>query len=368
MTILEELEMVAVERCINEVRSGRPVVVVQGDAASVIAAAENIHIGLFKRLREVASGPVRLAMAAARLRHLGFEAAGTSSIVLADTNFSRIDELITSETVEITEELSRPTALELASLDLIRFAFLLPAVVSIPIASKDQNSLAELCRVEAIAIETYRAKKSSHLKIIAETPVPLEVAGDCRFVVFRGGEGMRDQIAVVIGRPDLSLPVPVRLHSACLTGDLFSSLKCDCGDQLRGSLKFMAENGGGVILYLDQEGRGNGIANKLRAYGLQWQGHDTFEADEILGFDIDQRRFEFAASMLRQLGLKTVKLLTNNPAKIAALQQAGLTVVSSQRLNGRLNIHNREYLASKRNRAGHLIGNEILGSKINEQD
>ena len=190
----------------------------------------------------------------------------------------------------------------------------------------------------------------------SRAPVPLEGAPDTEFAVFRGGEGMRDQVAIVVGKPDPLKPVPIRLHSACLTGDLFGSLKCDCGDQLRGTVRRMAEDGGGVLLYLDQEGRGNGIANKIRAYKLQAQGFDTYDADEVLGFDQDQRRFDFAAEMLHQLGVHgAVCALTNNPQKIAALRRAGFDVVSEGRVLGRATAENVRYLATKRDRAGHYI-------------
>ena len=139
------------------------------------------------------------------------------------------------------------------------------------------------------------------------------------------------------------------------TGDLFGSLKCDCGDQLRHTARHMAENGGGILLYLDQEGRGNGLSNKMRAYKLQAGGFDTYDADEVLGFDHDQRGFDFAAMMLKQLGVTRVQVMTNNPIKIAALETAGLEVVADQRILGRLNDHNVRYLASKRDRAGHFI-------------
>ena len=172
-------------------------------------------------------------------------------------------------------------------------------------------------------------------------------------MVFRGGEGLRDQVAIIVGKPDLAEPVAVRLHSACLTGDLFGSLKCDCGDQLRETVRWMAENGGGILLYLDQEGRGNGIANKIRAYKLQSQGYDTYDADEVLGFDLDQRRFDFAAEMLKQLGVGAVRIMTNNPSRSRRLRHAGLDVVSEQRVLGRPTAENVRYLASKRDRAGH---------------
>lgn len=178
---------------------------------------------------------------------------------------------------------------------------------------------------------------------------------------------MRDQVAIVVGTPDVNRPVAVRMHSACLTGDLFGSLKCDCGDQLRDTVRQMAANDGGILLYLDQEGRGNGIANKMRAYKLQSQGWDTYDADEALGFDLDQRHFDFAADMLRQLGVTSVRLMTNNPVKIEALRVAGLDVVSDERVLGRPTEENVRYLQSKRDRAGHFIDFEKVAALASQQ-
>ncbi|WP_342642685.1 GTP cyclohydrolase II RibA [Rhodoligotrophos ferricapiens] len=367
MTLLGDSETLAVERSMGELRAGRPVLVSQGDAVSVVAAVETLDEAFLAKLEAVASGPLRLVMTSARWRHLGMVADRGAAVILDQPiNTKRLAELVTSDTTDVTEDLSAPTAIELASLDLVRLALLLPAVITVPVSTATREKLAALCRVNTVAVEAYRASRAARVRIVTETPVPLEMAPHSKFVVFRGGEGMRDQIAILIGtkpgEPDPTKPVLVRLHSACLTGDLFGSLKCDCGDQLRGAMAHMAEHGGGVILYLDQEGRGNGISNKLRAYRLQAEGHDTFEADEILGFDMDHRRFEFAASMLKQLGFETITLLTNNPAKIAALQQSGLTVVGSQRLTGRLNIYNRGYLQAKRERAGHMIDKALLNA------
>ena len=219
--------------------------------------------------------------------------------------------------------------------------------------------------VESADRQKMREAASPHgfgviLAIVGRAPVPLEGAPDTEFVVFRGGEGLRDQVAIIVGKPDLSAAVPVRLHSACLTGDLFGSLKCDCGDQLRETVQWMAENEGGILLYLDQEGRGNGISNKMRAYKLQSQGWDTYDADEVLGFDLDQRHFDFAAAMLKQLGVSRVTALTNNPLKVGAIKAAGLEVAATQRVLGRPNVHNVRYLASKRDRAGHFIDMKAL--------
>ena len=147
----------------------------------------------------------------------------------------------------------------------------------------------------------------------------------------------------------------VRLHSQCFTGDLIGSLRCDCGDQLRGAVRQIGAAGAGIILYLAQEGRGIGLVNKLRAYTLQDQGLDTFEANEQLGFDADERHYLVAAEMLRQLGFSRIRLLTNNPEKIAALQRSGIDVVERVPHVFPANGHNARYLATKASRGGHLI-------------
>jgi GTP cyclohydrolase II len=160
----------------------------------------------------------------------------------------------------------------------------------------------------------------------------------------------------MVGNPaDWPDPLPVRLHSACLTGDLFGSLRCDCGEQLRGSMKLFGARGGGVLLYLAQEGRGIGLRNKFRAYTLQDGGLDTIDADNTLGFGPDERRYDVAARMLQSLGLKRIELLTNNPEKMRAMEEAGITVVGRRPLHGTLNRHNRPYVEAKVNRAGHWL-------------
>jgi GTP cyclohydrolase II len=259
------------------------------------------------------------------------------------------------------------SALDMAALELARLSLVLPAALVVPVAAEAVAG-ESLVTADIAAVNAYRAEQVASLRIVGRAPVPLEGAPDTEFVVFRGGEGLRDQVAIIVGKPDLSAAVPVRLHSACLTGDLFGSLKCDCGDQLRETVQWMAANGGGILLYLDQEGRGNGISNKMRAYKLQSQGWDTYDADEVLGFDLDQRHFDFAATMLKQLGVSRVVALTNNPQKIGAIQAAGLDVAASQRVLGRPNAHNVRYLASKRDRAGHLIDMDALMARAAPKD
>ena len=279
---------------------------------------------------------------------------GRQRDLLPRLDLGRIETLALQVGARFDAPVAALTRLDAAALELARIALVLPAMVVANVAGPAVAQTGML-EVEAASIEQFRAANVASLKIVSRAPVPLEGAPDTEFVVYRGGEGLRDQVAVVVGKPDLNDTVTVRLHSACLTGDLFGSLKCDCGDQLRHTAKFMAENGGGVLLYLDQEGRGNGLSNKIRAYKLQTQGYDTYGADEVLGFDHDQRGFDFAAEMLNQLGVTRVQVMTNNPVKIGALKEAGLEVVSDRRILGRKTDQNVRYLASKRDRAGHFI-------------
>jgi GTP cyclohydrolase II len=183
--------------------------------------------------------------------------------------------------------------------------------------------------------------------------MPIAACDDCTLVLFREPHGDAEHVAIVVGQPDLELPVPVRMHSACLTGDLLGSLRCDCGDQLRLGIAHLAETGG-VLLYLSQEGRGTGLANKFRAYRLQDAGLDTIDADRHLGFSADERDFGPAAAMLKQLGISRIRLLTNNPHKIDFLRRAGLDVVDRVALLAPVNAFNAHYVQTKHERAGHF--------------
>lgn len=345
---------VTVERAISELRSGRAVAIRVGRAVVIAAGIEALDMAFSEQIWRNAKRTPRLVLSAPRLRRLGFDRKSDGAFAMPTIDLARINTLSFETNARFDAPVAPVGKHDAAALDLARLAFILPAMVTVQVASRYVASL-DLIEVDAPAIARYRADRATSMTIISRARVPLEDGVESEFVVFRGGEGLRDQVAVIVGKPDFAEPVNVRLHSACLTGDLFGSMKCDCGDQLRHTVKFMAENDGGVLLYLDQEGRGNGLANKIRAYRLQAEGFDTYDADEMIGFDHDQRRFDFAAAMLVQLGIDQVRVLTNNPLKMAALEDAGLKVVSDQRIIGRLNDHNIRYLASKRDKAGHFI-------------
>ena len=189
--------------------------------------------------------------------------------------------------------------------------------------------------------------------IVARARLPLDDIDEAQIVAFRDDATGEEHVALVIGA-FAGKPPMVRLHSECLTGDVFGSLKCDCGPQLRAALRLLATEGGGVLLYLRQEGRGIGLANKIRAYQLQDRGLDTVDANRRLGFADDNRDYGLAAAMLQALGIDSVRLLTNNPAKLVGLTEAGISVVERVAHHMPVNLHNADYVATKQRRSGHL--------------
>ncbi len=205
------------------------------------------------------------------------------------------------------------------------------------------------------AVRGYEDTVIRSLRLVTRARVPLEGAERAQIAAFRAATGEPEHYAVIIGDPQPDAPVLTRLHSECFTGDLLGSLKCDCGDQLRGAIAAIAKAGGGVLLYLAQEGRGIGLINKLRAYRLQDQGFDTVEANERLGFAPDERLYGVAARMLELLGFRKIRLLTNNPEKVKALEAAGVTVAERVPHAFPANPHNRAYLATKAAKSGHQL-------------
>jgi GTP cyclohydrolase II len=225
-----------------------------------------------------------------------------------------------------------------------------------------EEALAEGAILSAGACEIDDFVRSSGADVVrlGDAPVPLAEGEDSRFMLFREAHGLQEHVAILVGRQsDWPDPVPVRLHSACLTGDLFGSLRCDCGEQLRGSMEVFQARGGGVLLYLAQEGRGIGLRNKFRAYTLQDDGLDTIDADGTLGFGPDERSYDVAVRILENLGVRRIELLTNNPEKVRAMQEAGISVLRRQPLHGTLTRHNLPYVQAKVQRAGHWLGDML---------
>ncbi|MEM8956783.1 MAG: GTP cyclohydrolase II [Pseudomonadota bacterium] len=240
-----------------------------------------------------------------------------------------------------------------AAVRLAKEARLLPAVLVV--TPQDPESAAPEKLTELTLADVAHLPEPPKLDPVVSARLPLSVAPEGRLHVFRPEDGGEEHYAMEIGNPARSAPVLTRLHSACFTGDLMGSLKCDCGPQLRGALAQMAAEGTGVLLYLNQEGRGIGLANKMRAYALQDQGFDTVEANHRLGFEDDERDFRLGAQILRQMGFTRARLMTNNPAKVARLEESGITVVERVPLIAGKTSENASYLATKAAKSGHLF-------------
>lgn len=250
-----------------------------------------------------------------------------------------------------------PTDVHDAGIKLCKIAKLLPAAIfSLPLEnadaiSKDKNILT----LNVDDILGYDLNDALSLNIVTSAQVPLEGSEQTTMVAFRPDDGGTEHFAIIVGDPKADDDVLIRIHSECFTGDLLGSLKCDCGEQMRGAIKHMADAGGGILLYLAQEGRGIGLINKLRAYHLQDQGFDTVDANERLGFLSDERIFEPAAEMLKKMGYASVRLLTNNPDKVAGLEACGIKVAERVEHKFPSNSHNDLYLQTKKKRSGHLL-------------
>jgi GTP cyclohydrolase II len=258
---------------------------------------------------------------------------------------------------------SAPPESAAAAVRLAKLAGLLPAALLFPIPDGAHEQIqieGALSEVFAADILGFESRAAQSLQLVVRASVPLDGAEESELAAFRPVDGGPEHYAVIIGAkgsPALAPPGPVltRLHSECFTGDLLGSLKCDCGDQLRGAVQTIAKTGGGVLLYLAQEGRGIGLMNKLRAYRLQDEGFDTMQANQRLGFEADERLYDIAARILQLLGYSKVRLLTNNPDKVRALQTAGIEVVERVPHSFPDNEHNRDYLRVKAEKGGHLL-------------
>ena len=358
----------AIDAALSALRRGEPVLLYGQDEAVLALAAEFVNEDNLQRLRQVSARPLRAVLTRRRAVALGLARrdalSGAVSIALAPElpagvirNLADPAASLGADPPGLGPEPAIAEGPELAAVALAKLAALLPAVLVLPLAPSEAalaRRRRDFAPVDTADVLSRRAAMAG-LTQVAEARVPLADAEDARLIAFRPGDGGTEHLAILIGTPAPGKPVLVRLHSECFTGDLLASLRCDCGDQLRGAIAAIAEAGGGILLYLAQEGRGIGLVNKLRAYQLQDAGFDTVDANEQLGFDADERVYLPAAEMLRQLGFASVRLLTNNPEKVAALERYGIGIVERVPHVFPANGHNERYLLTKATRSGHLL-------------
>jgi GTP cyclohydrolase II len=354
-------EKIAIGRGLTELRAGRPVMIVGADdgreTTLLALPAERLRAASLRAFAEVISpSRLRLILAASRAGAIGHDTREPLRLELPEAiEVNAIRDLVEAPVVMSRLRGAPANALEKAGVRLMKLAQLLPALLAAEVPTEPLPGLSRRAvQIQASAVDGFRADSTSSVSIASEAIIPLESGGRARFVVFRDGLG-ETATAVVIGKPDRSRPVPVRIHSACLTGDVFGSRRCDCGEQLRLALARLTEIGGGIVLYLSQEGRGLGLANKMRAYALQDTGLDTIDANMMLGFDDDERDYAIAARMLDLLGCRQVLLLTNNPAKLEGLARTGIDLAGRVPLEAAINADNRRYMTAKAERAGHQL-------------
>ncbi len=340
----------AIEAAVEALRRGMPTVLV-GQSHLALLAVETADAAGLAALARVSSGSPVLVLSAARAAALlppgetadqpiAFDAAG---IGLPD--LQSLADPTHPAPHSIPSRASVPQDAE-ATLALAVLARLLPALLVAQAPGRPG--------VPASDILSHATLSAGNLARVSEATVPLEDVADARVIAFRAPGSGAEQYAILVGRPEDAAAPLIRVHSECFTGDLLGSLRCDCGDQLRGAIRRMAAEGAGALLYLAQEGRGIGLANKLRAYTLQDRGLDTVDANRALGFAADERDFLTAAAMLHQLGLRRVRVLTNNPDKLAALAAHGIEVVGRESLLFAANGVNDRYIQAKALRFGHL--------------
>ena len=364
-------QLVQVDRAISELRRGRSLPITSQDTAHhncrLIASVETIDPDVIAQFQSDTKDQIYLLITGQRAKYLGFDAPAHETIYrLTPAKKITLEELkaITDPVWTIGRTQKPQTLLadwtltaadgsDALCVQLAKQAELLPALL----VSQAQQTIGreDEWSIDIDDVLGGIAAQSRSLRIVSEAQVPLEDVELARVIAFRPNDGGVEHLAIIVGEPDLAQPVLARLHSECFTGDLLGSLRCDCGPQLRGAIAHMAQSGGGILLYLAQEGRGIGLINKLRAYQLQDNGLDTVDANLALGFEEDERNYLPAAQMLRLLKVPSVRLMTNNPKKVAALEGLGIKVAERVAHVIEANRYNEGYLFTKGTRGGHLF-------------
>jgi len=346
-----------------DLRMGVPIVLL-GEQPSIVLAAETLSAQRLIDVLALGGAPV-LAITQRRAETLKARAydGDLARVILPDDASptwvqgiaNPSDDLRSPMKGPLTCARDGPATAHRAALQLVKSARLLPAALLLELPDAERfaadNALTSLNLETAVPAMTNR----SPLHPVVSARLPMEVSEAGRLHIFRPEDGGEEHYAIEIGRPDRAKPVLTRLHSACFTGDLLGSLKCDCGPQLRAALAQMGAEGSGVLLYLNQEGRGIGLANKMRAYSLQDQGFDTVEANHRLGFEDDERDFRLGSDILKSMGFSTTRLLTNNPRKVEMMASQGIDVTERVPLRVGENRHNQAYLMTKATKSGHLL-------------
>jgi GTP cyclohydrolase II len=357
-----------VARARADLRIGAPVALTSQSGGALVVAAETLGDARLAALRAAAPEALDLAITFRRaetLRARAYDGELARVVVPPDADAAWVQatadpaqDLATPLKGPYATRREGPSDLHALAIALAKQARLLPAaLVAVWADAARVRALAAGAGLTLVSAALMReaAAPGPRMQLVAHARVPTRFAEAGRCHVFRPADGGEEHYAIEIGRPSRHAPVLARLHSACFTGDVIGSLKCDCGPQLAAAMEQIAAEGAGVLLYMNQEGRGIGLANKMRAYALQEQGFDTVEANHRLGFEDDERDFRLGAEILKALGFSAVRLMTNNPAKVAMMEHWGVAVAERVPLKVGRTAHNAAYLATKAAKSGHLL-------------
>ena len=366
--------LVSVDRTVSELRRGRPIVILGSAGSAVLAlAAEGTTPKILEMLALASGSSPRLTMSGKRATLIGLTdqeaniATITSKSGFNANTIQALADPLSNDAIPKTTKFSVTLRdkcafdCESASVSIAKIARLLPATVTAKISISKNQDLFKWCSrwdflsVDAGDIFQFEKTAARSLHIVSRARTPLGGPIESEIIAFRPLDGGLEHLAIIIGKPSTQQSVLARIHSECFTGDLLGSLRCDCGDQLQGALAAIKSSGAGILLYLAQEGRGIGLANKLRAYELQDRGFDTVDANEQLGFNADERIYLPSVSMLNLLGFASVNLMTNNPDKVSALRRFGIKVAKRVPLTFPSNEHNKLYLETKVIKSGHYF-------------
>ena len=349
-----------IARIRSDFRMGVAVAFLSGEEKWLVAPAETITLSRFTGMRKL--GSIELAITDWRAQTLSTWATDGDIARLAIPEDKGLDWIhsVSDPSDDFNAPLKGPFTpifggkadVHRAALAICKMAHLIPSAIAVNVSNQDIKGFdfIDLEKISSLILNP-----SSQLTEVSAANLPLQVSEASRVHVFRPQDGGEEHYAIEIGNPDREKPVLSRLHSACFTGDLIGSLKCDCGHQLKAALEAISSDGAGVLLYMNQEGRGIGLANKMRAYALQNQGFDTVEANHRLGFEDDERNFKLGAEILRLMGFNSVRLMTNNPAKVISMESAGVNVSERVALKVGSNPLNQKYLDTKAKKSGHLL-------------
>ena len=354
-------------RLVSDLRLGLPVILYDGQQIVLAASIETLYSEKLEKINQIAKSK-KFEIAITNRRAKVLNARIYNEVVTRLSIEEKIDIQLLHAIADPSKDLDYPLkgpfqseregSFDIASLSLslCKKARLLPASILLNITNSIRRELVSAqiseCDINNLKI---KSEETTFLPTLSSAQLPIGGHQNISLTVFRELTDLTEHYAIVFGKPKNSQPVLTRVHSACFTGDLLGSEKCDCGEQFSVSMSKMKNEGNGILLYLNQEGRGIGLANKMRAYHLQSIGFDTVDANHRLGFEDDERDLEIAAKILRSLDVNNVKLMTNNPKKIELLTSHGITVKERVPLIVSMNPNNENYLKTKAKKSGHLF-------------